>query len=326
MSAEEASWPVHFTVSDAQLAAFGRRVQKPKDCFINALELTGAVSSTAADILRILAGDDGIDFDKMAQVFVLTFGRCKVFKSYPVSLPECRAQVESIVAGLPVQRMLFAGFTFREDANHIVMIAKTAASALLFIDPQQPQPFRDLREVFGAAKVVYILSSGSEGAPSCPRDTCLPRPALSMGSEQLREELRRMQHEAEQDAPPAMSQDRLQRLQVLLKREKGAEANVDADRVRWFVAYLKRRLQHSSPSYSGESSSPPPPYTRSLVRSRSRPRQATVFPSSSSSSSSLASSSSRSSSRSPPRAPLRSWRLPPPLAAPAAAPQRPVTP
>jgi hypothetical protein len=279
----DAAAPVHFDVSDVQLATFGRRVQKPRDCFINALELTGAVSSTAADILRILVGDVGIDFQKMAEIFVVAFGRCKVFKSYPVGLPECRAQVEKIVADLPARRMLFAGFTFREDANHIVMIARTAAGALLFIDPQQAQPFRDLREVFGAADVVYILTTGSDATPSCPGDTCLPNPSRSMGSEPLREELRRMQHEAAEEPPPAMTQDRLERLQTLMRREQGPEANVDAARVKWFVAYLQRlrrlRLRTAAaaslPSYSGEASAPPaPPYPRSssLPRSRSRSR------------------------------------------------------
>jgi hypothetical protein len=104
-----------------------------------------------------------------------------------------------------------------------------------------------------------------------------------MGSEPLREELRRMQHEAAEEPPPAMTQDRLERLQTLMRREQGPEANVDAARVKWFVAYLQRlrrlRLRTAAaaslPSYSGEASAPPaPPYPRSssLPRSRSRSR------------------------------------------------------
>jgi hypothetical protein len=192
--------PVHFSVTDASLANFGRRVPKPRDCVISALELCGVVSSSAADVLRILVGDIGINFDQIGQIFTTTASTCHVFKTFPANLPECRREVEALVARLPPQQMLFAGFT-AGALSHIVVIARTLAGDLVYVDPQQGEPIGRAEDFFRRAELVHVLVRGS--GERCPLDVCLPEPPEAATADARESALRRgraLPHAELQDA------------------------------------------------------------------------------------------------------------------------------
>jgi len=171
---------VHFPISDQMLLGFRRSVPKAKDCVINALELCGVIDASAADVLRILVGDVGVNFHQIGEIFTATSGVCHVFKTYPVNLPECRSDVEAIVEGLKKSSMLFAGFTVQE-VSHIVVVARTLNGGFVYIDPQNPQAISGIRDLFQQAQLVHILVRGD--LSRCPEATCMP--LVSSGASSL---------------------------------------------------------------------------------------------------------------------------------------------
>jgi hypothetical protein len=149
---------VYFPISDQNLKNFTRRVIKPKDCVINALQLIGLVDANHAELMRILVGEDGVMLDKVESIFNF-FGKKStyVFKKYYSKDPNDVANVQNIIDQLPPGICLFAGLKHKSGNKHVFILGKYNNGSYVVIDPQQKEMFQDLSKYLSYAEYLYIL-------------------------------------------------------------------------------------------------------------------------------------------------------------------------
>jgi hypothetical protein len=70
-------------MSDDNIRGFERLVYKRNDCFINAIQLFGALDTVNANILRISsAGDTGFTEEQIERIFILKLGKSPLGRSF----------------------------------------------------------------------------------------------------------------------------------------------------------------------------------------------------------------------------------------------------
>jgi hypothetical protein len=147
-------------MDDQYLRNFTRRVIKPKDCVINALELIGLINAQYADLFRILVGDTGITIPQIEDVFQFFQPNYRyVFKKYEQTVQDVQV-VYDILHSVPPGCVIFAGIIFRGgsiDSGHVIILGRFENGNYVVIDPQQQHIFQDLNAYLSAAESVYLL-------------------------------------------------------------------------------------------------------------------------------------------------------------------------
>ena len=120
-----------FPISDENILKFKRVFRSPMDCFINALELLGAISSLTANMMRISSlGKNGFTKEEIEKIFILITGCNHDFKSTPNSMEFS----QWITANLPPGNVVFAGYG--GQAKHVYLIGRRQDGVIVYIDPQ----------------------------------------------------------------------------------------------------------------------------------------------------------------------------------------------
>lgn len=130
--------PAQFKMSDAQINSFRRWVKKPMDCVINALELIGALDGRNADLMRIAAGDKGLQKDQIENVFTYLFPSNKWdFFGYS-DIKKLEHYTMNI---MDPGHVIFCGYyghnaSVNAQIGHVFLIGKDASGIVKYMDPQ----------------------------------------------------------------------------------------------------------------------------------------------------------------------------------------------
>jgi hypothetical protein len=130
--------PATFKMSDAQIYSFKRWVVKPMDCVINALELIGALDGSNADLMRIAAGDNGLQKDQIENIFRYLFPSNKWdFFGYS----DIKKLEEFAINYMEPGRVVFCGYyghntSVNSEIGHVFLIGKDKYGQILYMDPQ----------------------------------------------------------------------------------------------------------------------------------------------------------------------------------------------
>ena len=161
-----------FKITNTQIAKFKRDLNMGMDCFINALQIFGLLSSKCANILRLSsAARTGFTTEEMESIFIYLNNRNFCFKPYD-SFTGFR---DIIQRNLNPGEALFVGFyTIGPDSRsffHVFIIARSTDGVAVIIDPQQIPEKVALLNDEGISKYLlfprnrtlyYILHSSSE--------------------------------------------------------------------------------------------------------------------------------------------------------------------
>jgi len=110
---------------------FRRWIPKSKDCVVNALELIGWISSSFADVLRIVVGDQGISEPHILQILQYL---SPTSLQYHFGEVNYRELMDLCLTQLPVGYALFCNYV--DDTNHVFLLSKIREKEVLYIDPQ----------------------------------------------------------------------------------------------------------------------------------------------------------------------------------------------
>jgi hypothetical protein len=130
--------PAEFKMSDAQIHSFRRWVKKPMDCVINALELIGALDGRNADLMRIAAGDSGLEKDQIENIFSYLFPSNKWdFFGYS----DIKKLEHFAVNIMQPGRVIFCGYyghnaSVNAQIGHVFLIGKNQSGQIKYMDPQ----------------------------------------------------------------------------------------------------------------------------------------------------------------------------------------------
>ena len=145
-----------FVMSDENIHRFDRLVYKRNDCFINAIQLFGALDTVNANILRISsAGDTGFTEEQIERIFILKLGNN--FQFQPTDNYE--AFTDKIKRELAPNHAIFAGYMDDCGNRHVFILARSKDGTILYIDPQVP-PICDVTQceaIFRDRKVQWWL-------------------------------------------------------------------------------------------------------------------------------------------------------------------------
>ena len=130
--------PAEFKMSDAQIHSFRRWVKKPMDCVINALELIGALDDRNADLMRIAAGDTGLQKDQIENIFSYLFPSNKWdFFGYS----DIKKLEHFAMNIMQPGHVIFCGYyghnaSVNAQIGHVFLIGKDHAGQIKYMDPQ----------------------------------------------------------------------------------------------------------------------------------------------------------------------------------------------
>lgn len=120
----------HFTqfrITDEQINQFRRLIHKPKDCFINAMQIMGMIDILGGNILRIsCAGEHGFTKEQIEKIFMLHTGHYHDFVD--MSYMEF---VELLETNLSPGYVTLAGYT-----GHVFIVGRYVDGRIVYIDPQ----------------------------------------------------------------------------------------------------------------------------------------------------------------------------------------------
>jgi hypothetical protein len=132
--------PAEFEMSNALIEGFKRKIPKPMDCVINALQLMGALSEKCAELMRIVAGDSGFQKEQIEDTFRYLFPS-KSWKFAPFSdLTELGNYTTNIMKNGTVVFCGYQGYnpTVNKSIGHVFLVGKDISGTPLYIDPQIP--------------------------------------------------------------------------------------------------------------------------------------------------------------------------------------------
>lgn len=156
---------LYFNVnSTEEFAKFKRRILKPKDCVINALQVLGLVEERTAELMRIMVGDTGINATQIEAVFEFTYPNQKFkFKE------QNAFSLMTILDGMPYDNpsVVFAGVVYQGGDGHVFIIERSAMGGhFKILDPHVSnnpiqcgdQTFDVIKEIGSNVQRFYILS------------------------------------------------------------------------------------------------------------------------------------------------------------------------
>jgi hypothetical protein len=115
---------LYFNVNSTdEFAKFKRRILKPKDCVINALQVLGLIEERSAEIMRIMVGDSGISANQIEEIFEFTYPNQKFkFKEQSV------LNLWNILDLMPYDNpsVVFAGVEYKGGGGHVFIIERSA--------------------------------------------------------------------------------------------------------------------------------------------------------------------------------------------------------
>lgn len=151
--------PVIFKITDDNLRNFSRRVVKPKDCVINALQVVGFVDEKPAELMRILVGDKGVEIDQIESIFNFFNPKFRfTFKKYDSADPIDVSNVQAEINKLPNGCVLFCGLTWKNTRDsHVFILGRFTNGEYVVIDPQKQQAYQDLNNYLTNAQELFIL-------------------------------------------------------------------------------------------------------------------------------------------------------------------------
>ena len=153
-----------FQISDENLLRFRRFVKKPMDCVINALEILRVLDQNAADLMRIVVGDQGLTIENIQHIFKYMYPqyRFRFFKYTNLHTLSDFCKNE-----LNPGHVIFCGYS-KQGFRHVFLIGKNLLGTILYIDPQV-DAFCDLSSEQSClpyimdAEEYYILQSTTSG-------------------------------------------------------------------------------------------------------------------------------------------------------------------
>lgn len=120
--------------STEEFSKFKRRILKPRDCVINALQILGLVEDRTADIMRIMVGDTGINATQIEEIFEFTYPNRKFkFKQHNTF------SLMTILDNMPYDNpsVVFAGVEYQGGGGHVFIIERSAMGGhFKILDPQ----------------------------------------------------------------------------------------------------------------------------------------------------------------------------------------------
>ena len=132
--------PAEFEMSNALINGFQRKIPKPMDCVINALQLMGALPVNCAELMRIVAGDGGFQKDQIEDTFRYLFPS-KSWKFSPFSnLNELGNYTTNLMKNGTVVFCGYQGYnpTVKKSIGHVFLVGKDISGTPLYLDPQIP--------------------------------------------------------------------------------------------------------------------------------------------------------------------------------------------
>ena len=149
---------VSFPITDQNLKNFTRRVIKPKDCVINALQLIGLVDAHHSELMRILVGETGVSLNQIEAIFNF-FSKKSIytFKQYYSKDPNDVVKIQNIINDLPQGTCLFAGLKSKKGNKHVFILGRYANGSYVVIDPQREDIFQDISQYLTKAEYLYLL-------------------------------------------------------------------------------------------------------------------------------------------------------------------------
>lgn len=127
-----------FVISDYNIQNFSRHFSSPMDCFINALQLYGAIDEMCANLMRISGvGRKGFSKEELEIIFMYITGYNYDFKT-TTNYDDFVKQIENNI--LP-GHAVFSGYQDiyeGKSISHVFIIAKTSDNKIVYIDPQIP--------------------------------------------------------------------------------------------------------------------------------------------------------------------------------------------
>jgi hypothetical protein len=132
--------PAEFEMTESFINSFQRKIPKPMDCVINALQLMGALSPRCAELMRIVAGDGGFQKKQIEDTFKFLFPS-KQWEFQPFSNLNELAYFTK--AQMTNGRVVFCGYvgynpTLNKSTGHVFLIGKNLQGTVLYLDPQIP--------------------------------------------------------------------------------------------------------------------------------------------------------------------------------------------
>ncbi len=120
--------PINITIS-----TFKRKMARPDDCVINALELLGILNPITADMMRIVMQPGGVDTNNIQKLFTL-IDATNIWRFQPYLLVDTFIdRVNLLKAG----EILFCGYDNSTTAQgHVFLIGRMENGELYLIDPQ----------------------------------------------------------------------------------------------------------------------------------------------------------------------------------------------
>jgi len=128
-------FPVHAT---EEFDRFKRRVIRPADCVINALQILRIVYTKAADIMRIMVGEDGLSAKHIESIFDFVYpSRQHHFREVAdYEFIEHLREMEYVEN----PSVVFAGIQFNTGEGHVFIIERSSMGGhYKIIDPQRPK-------------------------------------------------------------------------------------------------------------------------------------------------------------------------------------------
>lgn len=134
-----------FPISDENVEAFTREVERPMDCVINAYQLLGFIDDYTAELMRMTCpGDQGLSLVQLERTMaymshrrlstVLAFKPSSSFDEFQYYLSS------NLGRGLSA----FCGITRDDGSSHVFVVAINSVGQFVLLDPQLDETMCDL--------------------------------------------------------------------------------------------------------------------------------------------------------------------------------------
>lgn len=141
-----------FQITSDKIDSFTRNFGRPRDCFINSLQLLGLVDSFQAINLRIQYGNIGFYPNQIVDFFNKYFNCFHIFSSY-----NDLNEIVKVMTYLPMGVGILSGVRFHNGDYHVFITTKNLYGDIVVLDPQQPSIFMTLDVYLNNSQEFYIL-------------------------------------------------------------------------------------------------------------------------------------------------------------------------
>lgn len=162
-----------FSITDENILSFRRYLNSPMDCFINALQVFGALDEKCSNIMRIsAAGKTGFSREEMEKIFTFLTNNNFEFKL----INDFNEFENELISKITNNHGAFVGYSSpgvsykfvvaeMPSVGHVFIIAKNSDGVLILIDPQINYlgPYENVRNlIYSLNRNYHILFNSLE--------------------------------------------------------------------------------------------------------------------------------------------------------------------